>query len=124
PELFAVAYPAHWPHASVDAVTTALSSTPGWSSGRFSLLPDFAAALTALEADSGLPRRGIIAVCDFGGSGTSLTLVDAGDGYRAVGPTVRHTDFSGDRIDQALLNAVVSSVGSSDTVETSAIDSP
>lgn len=59
------------------------------------------------------------------GTGTSLTLVDAA-GYQPVAPTVRHTDFSGDRIDQALLAHVMadlSAAGSVDTSATSAIGS-
>jgi actin-like ATPase involved in cell morphogenesis len=126
PEVVGVAHPAHWGDAAVDALTAALSRVPAWSGDRLPLLPDSSAALAALQADSGVPSRGIIAVCDFGGSGTSLTLVDAANGYQAVAPTVRHTDLSGDLIDQAVLDQVVadlSSAGSLDTSETSAIDS-
>jgi hypothetical protein len=115
----AVTYPAHWGHPAVDALRTALSRVPEWSGDRLWVLPDFAAALAALQTDPGLPTRGIIAVCDFGGSGTSLTLVDAANGYQSVAPTVRHVDFSGDQIDQALLNHVVADVASADAVDTS-----
>ena len=65
-------------------------------------------------------------MCDFGGTGTSLTLVDAANGYQAVAATVRHAGFSGDLVDQALLTQVVSdlsSAGSFDTSATSAIGS-
>ena len=68
---------------------------------------DAAAAISALQSDPGVPSRGVIALCDFGGTGTSITLLDAARGYAPVGPTVRHTDFSGDLIDQALLTHVV-----------------
>lgn len=51
-----------------------------------------------------------MAVCDFGGSGTSITLMDADGDYRALAPTVRHRDFSGDVIDQALLGVVVANM--------------
>jgi len=84
------------------------------------------AALFALQANPGVPSRGIVAVCDFGGSGTTLTLVDAANGYQAIAPAVRYAEFSGDRIDQALLTHVVSdlsSAGSFDTSTTSAIGS-
>jgi hypothetical protein len=84
------------------------------------------AALIALQATPGVPSRGIIAVCDFGGTGTTLALVDAANGYQAVVPAVRHGEFSGDQIDQALLTHVVadlSSAGSFDTSATSAIGS-
>ncbi len=71
------------------------------------LVSDATAALTALQDDPGVPTRGVIALCDFGGTGTSITLVDADAGYAPLGPTVRHTDLSGDLIDQALLTHVI-----------------
>jgi hypothetical protein len=73
-----------------------------------------------------VPNNGIIAVCDFGGSGTTLSLVDAAQGYQAITQPVRHTEFSGTRIDQALLTHVIgnlSAAGSFDTSATSGIGS-
>jgi hypothetical protein len=103
-----VTYPAHWRKAQVDALRTALTHVPEWSRrGQPTLVCDAAATISALQSDPGVPARGVIALCDFGGSGTSITLLDAGRGYPHVGPTVRHTDFSGDLIDQALLTHVV-----------------
>ncbi|WP_062541354.1 Hsp70 family protein, partial [Mycobacterium celatum] len=125
PEAVAATHPAHWGQAAVGALHAALSRVPEWSGDKVALLPDSTAALTALQSNPGLPTRGIIALCDFGGTGTSLTLVDAA-GYHPVAPTVRHTDFSGDLIDQALLAHVMadlSSAGSVDTSATSAIGS-
>ncbi len=102
-----VTYPAHWRKAQVDALRTALTHVPEWSRrGQPTLVCDAAATISALQSDPGVPARGVIALCDFGGSGTSITLLDAGRGYAPVGPTVRHTDFSGDLIDQALLTHV------------------
>ena len=49
------------------------------------LVSDAAAALTALQRDPGVPTRGVIALCDFGGTGTSITLVDAGTRLRTAG---------------------------------------
>lgn len=49
---------------------------------------------------------------DFGGSGTSITLVDAAGDYQPLGPTARHRDFSGDLLDQALLTAVMANLPS------------
>ncbi|OBI29479.1 Hsp70 family protein [Mycobacterium sp. E2238] len=128
PEATAVAYPAHWRPAAVDALRTALSRVPEWSGGSesLSLISDAAGALTALQTNPGLPIRGVIAVCDFGASGTSITLADATNGYQPIGATVRHTDFSGELIDQALLAHIVadlSSAGSIDVSATSAIGS-
>ncbi|HEU0192305.1 MAG TPA: Hsp70 family protein [Mycobacterium sp.] len=102
-----VTHPAHWSITSVDALRTALNRVPEWSQQPVSLISDVAAALAVLRASPGLPADGIIAVCDFGGSGTNITLVDAARDYRIVGATVRHSGFSGDLIDQALLNHVV-----------------
>jgi actin-like ATPase involved in cell morphogenesis len=126
PHAVAVTHPAHWDPVAVDAMRIALSQVSEWSRGRLALLPDSSAALFALQANPGVPGRGIIAVCDFGGSGTTLTLVDAANGYQAIAPAVRDAEFSGDRIDQALLTHVVadlSSAGSFDTSATSAIGS-
>jgi len=128
PEAAAVTYPAHWRSTTVDALRAALGRVPEWSGGpqRISLLADATASLIALQANPGLPSRGIIAVLDFGGTGTSITLVDAANRYQAVAATVRHADFSGDLIDQALLTHIVddlSAAGSFDTSGTSAIGS-
>jgi actin-like ATPase involved in cell morphogenesis len=124
PDTVAVTHPVHWSPAAVDAVRVALSRVSEWSDGRLTLIPDSAAALTALQANPGVPNRGIIAVCDFGGTGTTLALVDAANGYQPVAPAVRHAQFAGDMIDQALLTHILtdlSSAGSFDTAATSAI---
>jgi hypothetical protein len=127
PKAVVVTYPAHWQPAAVDALRAALGPGSGWlRDGDPVLMDDAAAAANALQTNPGLPGSGVIAVCDFGGSGTSLTLVDAANGYQRIGATVRHADFSGDLIDQALLNHVVtdlSAAGSFDTSATSAIGS-
>ncbi len=126
PEAVAVTHPAHWDSAAVNAVQGAVSRVSEFSRGRLVLLPDSAAALFALNANPGVPGNGIIAVCDFGGSGTTLSLVDAANGYQAITQPVRDTEFSGSRIDQALLTHVIGNLsagGSFDTSATSAIGS-
>lgn len=126
PELVAITVPAHWRPAAVEALTRALSRLPEWTRRRPVVLSEVAAAVTALQTDPGLPTRGVIAVCDFGGSGTSITLVDAANGCRPIGPTVRHLDFAGDMVDQALLTHVIGELagaGSVDLNSTSAIGS-
>jgi actin-like ATPase involved in cell morphogenesis len=126
PDAVAVTHPAHWDPAAVNSIRVALSRVSEWSRGRLVLLPDSAAALFALDANPGIPNSGIVAVCDFGGSGTTLSLADAASGYQAVTPAVRHTEFSGDRLDQALLTHVINDLstgGSFDTSATSAIGS-
>ncbi|HTQ21933.1 Hsp70 family protein [Mycobacterium sp.] len=128
PEHVAVTYPAHWGPKAVDALASALSRVSEWSNRArpLTLLPDAAATLCAVRANPGIPARGIVAVCDFGGSGTSITLVDAAGDYLPVAPTLRHHDFSGDLVDQALLTTVMDdmpSTGSFDPAGTSAIGS-
>jgi hypothetical protein len=126
PDVTALSYPVHWRPASVEALRRALSQVPEWSREPVILLPDVTAALTALQSSPGLPTRGIIAVCDLGGTGTTIALVDAAGGNRPIGPVVRHPDFSGDLIDQAILTQVIGDLagaGSVDLASTSAIGS-
>lgn len=123
----AVTFPAHWHPTAVDAVRRELARLPEWSDAhRPTLISDAAAGLTALQAEPGLPTRGVVALCDFGGTGTSITLADAADGYRPIGATVRHADFSGELIDRALLAHVLADLstgGSADVAATAAIGS-
>jgi molecular chaperone DnaK (HSP70) len=53
----------------------------------------------------------VVVVCDFGGSGTSITLVDADARDGRIGDTFRLGDFSGDLIDQAILRKAVAELG-------------
>jgi hypothetical protein len=120
----AVTYPAHWRPAAVDALRNALTAVPELKQAP--LVSDASAALTALQDDPGVPTRGVIALCDFGGTGTSITLVDATNRFAPVGPTVRHTDLSGDLVDQALLTHVINDLSAAGTIDlsgTSAIGS-
>lgn len=124
----AIAVPAHWGPSTVGALRGALRHKPALSPGGVppALVPDSLTALAALSADPGLPTEGVVVLCDFGGSGTSITLADAGAGFSPVGQTVRYPDFSGDQIDQALLNHVLSGVasaGDTDPAGTAAVGS-
>ncbi|SPM36163.1 proline rich protein [Mycobacterium rhizamassiliense] len=128
PANIAVTHPSHWGPAAVEALGSALSGVSEWSDPArpITLIPDAAATLFAVRANPGIPARGTVAVCDFGGSGTSITLMDAAGDYQPLAPTVRHQDFSGDLIDQALLTAVMANVpstGGFDPSGTSAIGS-
>ncbi len=123
PPAAAITYPAHWRPQAVEALRAAIRHIPEWAAEEPLLIPDTTAALTALAANPGLPTRGVVALCDFGGSGTSITFID---GLTSIGPTLRHYDFSGDLIDQGLLAHVVgelSAGGSLDVTGTSAIGS-
>jgi hypothetical protein len=126
PPNIAVTHPSHWGSTAVEALGSALSRVTEWSNPArpLALIPDAAATLFAVRANPGIRARGTVAVCDFGGSGTSITLMDAAGDYQPLAPTVRHHDFSGDLIDQALLTTVVAnlpSTGGFDPSGTSAI---
>ncbi len=120
PENIAVTYPAHWSSKAVDTLGAALGRVSEWANRAHPLLliPDAAATLVAVRANPGIPAHGTVAVCDFGGSGTSITLMNAA-GYQALAPTVRHHDFSGDMIDQALLTAVMADMPGTGSFQTS-----
>ncbi|HET7667468.1 MAG TPA: Hsp70 family protein, partial [Mycobacterium sp.] len=113
----AVAYPAHWRPAAVDTLRNALAALPELREAL--VVSDAMAALTALQDDPGVPTRGVIALCDFGGTGTNITLVDAANNCASIGPTVRHTDLSGDLIDQALLTHVINDLSAAGTIDSS-----
>jgi molecular chaperone DnaK (HSP70) len=76
-ESVSVAVPAHWTagtRASLrGAVATKTSLSPNGVAP--SLISDATAALTHLQSSSGVPH-GIVALLDFGGGGTSITLAD------------------------------------------------
>src|SRR6478735_11709759 len=122
-----VTYPAHWRPAAVDALRNALASVPEFQQPTAApVISDATAALTALQDDPGVPTRGVIALCDFGGTGTNITFVDAANGFAPIGPTARHADLSGDLIDQALLTHVINDLSTAGTIDlsgTSAIGS-
>ena len=99
PDASVVAVPSHWSSAAFDSVRRAM---PG-----VRVVPDSVAALTAIQSYPGLPARGVVALCDFGGTGTSLTLADAAAGFATIGQTVRFDEFSGDLIDQEVLRLVL-----------------
>ncbi len=114
-----VAVPAHWNAATLHALRTAMRTRPRLSPNGTParLVSDAVASLTALAANPGLPRRGVVALMDFGGGGTSITLADASSGYEPI-ETVRLTDFSGEQIDQALLAHVLEGIADSDDTDT------
>ncbi|MBX5487689.1 MAG: Hsp70 family protein [Mycolicibacterium hassiacum] len=122
-----VSHPAHWRRPAVDALRNALARVGEFAGPPpVSVQSDAVAALTALQDDPGLPGSGIVALCDFGGTGTNVTLADAGAGFTPLGPTQRHTDLCGDLLDQALLTHVIEGLAAAGTVDlssTSAIGS-
>src|SRR3954447_14645740 len=115
----AIAVPAHWGPATVGALRGALRANPSLAPNGVpaALIPDSVAALAALQAAPGLPSSGVVALVDLGGSGTSITLADAGSNFDQIGETVRYAEFSGDQIDQALLNHVVAGIAEANNAD-------
>lgn len=115
-----VAVPAHWGPATVGALRGALRSSQILSPGGVAplIVSDASAALAALRSDPGLPTRGVVALCDFGAGGSSITLTDAAADFAIIGETIRYADFSGDHADQALLDHVLSGIQSASPAET------
>jgi hypothetical protein len=112
-----IAVPAYWSEQQAGALREEFFAQPGLTSNGVAptLISDATAAFAALRAEPGFPAGGIVALCDFGASGTTVTLIDAGAGAAQVGPSVRHTDLSGDAIDQLILDRVRESAPNTDT---------
>jgi hypothetical protein len=114
PERTCVAVPAHWHGNLVDRMRALLPDAIVTS--------DTVAALAALRTHPGLPARGIVALCDFGGTGTTITFADASADFRVIGAAVRYDDFSGDLIDRAVLTHLLAGLDA-DPSSTSAVAS-
>lgn len=102
-----IAVPAHWSEAQFAALREALFTRGALTTTTDVppvLIPDATAALGALYAKPGFPTGGVVALCDFGASGTNVTLTDAASNFQRIGSTLRYTEFSGDRIDQFILS--------------------
>jgi actin-like ATPase involved in cell morphogenesis len=122
----AIAVPAHWSPTTMWAFRSALSGsrTLAQTSAPVRVVSDAVSALTALQANPGITAEGVVALLDFGGSGTSLTLADAAASFEPIGETVRFAEFSGDLIDQALLTHVVDNLAEKvDPAGTTAVES-
>ncbi|WNG93215.1 Hsp70 family protein [Mycobacterium sp. ITM-2016-00318] len=122
----AIAVPAHWSPTTIWAFRSALASSRqlSRSGDQVRVVSDAVAALTALQANPGIAAGGVVALLDFGGSGTSITLADAAASFAPIGETVRYPDFSGDLIDQALLAHVLDSLADkADPAGTTAVES-
>jgi hypothetical protein len=109
----AIAVPAYWKPAKVQALRNALRTHVGFVRSGMAprLVSDAVASLTATNAELDLPGEGIFGVLDFGGGGTSATLIEAASDFEPLCATMRCTDFSGDEIDHALLLRVFEELG-------------
>lgn len=103
-----IAVPAYWSQEQSSALREEFFAQPGLAPNGVppALISDATAALTALRTEPDVPTQGVVALCDFGASGTTVTLSDAGSDFAQIGPSVRFRDFSGDAIDQLILDRV------------------
>jgi hypothetical protein len=117
-----IAVPAHWGTSTLWALRNALRANPTLAPNGIParLISDAVASLTALHANPGLSPHGVVALLDFGGGGTSITLADAASAFEPIEDTARYTEFSGDQIDQALLNHVLEGIANSGEVDPAA----
>jgi hypothetical protein len=111
-----VAVPAYWSEAQTTALREEFFAQPDLTRGGVApaLVSDAVAALAALRTRPGFPADGVVAVCDFGASGSSVTLIDARS-IRQIGPSVRDTALSGDAIDRLILDRVSAAPGDAST---------
>ena len=108
----AIAVPAHWGPGTVGALRGALRRKPSLAPNGVpaALIPDSVAALAALQAAPGLPSNGVVALVRFRRQRHQHHAGRRRLELRPIGETVRYPDFSGDQIDQALLNHVVAGI--------------
>ena len=108
-----IAVPAYWKPTTVQALRNALRTHVGFVRSGMAprLVSDAIASLTAVNSELGLPAGGVVGLLDFGGRGTSITLVDVAGDFELVSATMRYAAFSGDEIDQELLLRVFEELG-------------
>lgn len=106
-----IAVPAYWSDEQFAALREEFFAQSDLARGGVApmLVSDATAAVAALRGTPGFPADGVVALCDFGAGGTTVTVLDAHAGFAPVGPAVRHTDFSGDAIDQLIVDHLLAS---------------
>jgi len=112
-----IAIPAYWSERQSAALRDEFFAQPALAPNGVPplLISDATAALTALRTRPGFPTNGVVALCDFGAGGTSITLSNAASNFQQVGSSVRYGDFSGDEIDQLIANHLRASGSGADT---------
>ena len=112
-----IAIPAYWSERQSAALRDEFFAQPALAPNGVPplLISDATAALTAVRTRPDFPTNGVVALCDFGAGGTSVTLSKAGSNFQQVGSSVRYPDFSGDEIDQLIANHLRASASGTDT---------
>jgi hypothetical protein len=102
-----IAVPAYWSEAQATALRDEFFAQTDLARRGVPpvLISDATAALVALRAAPGFGTDGVVALCDFGAGGTSITLTGASN-FQQIGSSTRYTEFSGDAIDQLILDHV------------------
>lgn len=123
-----IAVPAYWSEAQTTALREEFFAQPDLVRGGVPpvVVSDATAAFTALRTRPGFPADGVVALCDLGAGGTTVTLINAGSSSAQIGPSLRDADFSGDAIDELILNHVQAAgtdVGSGELGGTTSIGS-
>ncbi|OBH22248.1 hypothetical protein A5692_07400 [Mycobacterium sp. E342] len=108
-----IAVPAYWKPVTVQALRDGLRTHLGFVRSGMAprLISDAIASLAAVKAELGLPDDGVVGLLDFGGGGTSATLVNVAGDFELVSATMRYAALSGDEIDQELLLRVFEELG-------------
>lgn len=106
PESVVLTHPAGWGDGALDALRAAgravLDAVPGDTSRMLTLLPAAEAAAVRLGGE------GPVVVCDVGGGGTEVAVVDRDtDGSARVRPGSRTVEVGGEALDDALAQTVL-----------------
>ena len=116
----AIAVPAHWGPATVGALRGALRATPSLApNGRArGACPGFGrgARRTAGRTGAAVERRRR-ACATWAAAGPASRWRTPASDFDQIGETVRYADFSGDQIDQALLNHVVAGIAEANNAD-------
>jgi hypothetical protein len=108
-----IAVPAYWKPSTVQALRDGLRTHLGFVRSGMAprLVSDAIASLTAVKSELGLPEEGVVGLLDFGGGGTSATLVNIEGDFELISATMRYPALSGDEIDQELMFRVFEGLG-------------
>ena len=90
-----IAVPAYWKPATVQALRNGLRTHLGFVRSGMAprLVSDAIAALTAANAELCLAATGVVGLLDFGGTGTSATLISLAGDFELVSRTMRYAAF-------------------------------
>jgi actin-like ATPase involved in cell morphogenesis len=101
-----IAVPAYWSDVQFTALREEFVAQPDLVRDGVAptLVSDATAALAALRGTPDFPTDGVIALCDFGAGGSTVTLMNGGSNFEHIGKSARYLDFSGDAIDQLIVD--------------------